>query len=101
MQSDLIRIHAAENIQEIFQDISHLSVNKKCTKLGEILCDTNETLHFYSHKIKEQKKQIRKLKEECQQKINSVRGFWQDKIFNEHSRAGKVVKKASIMNRCR
>ena len=56
MQSDLIRIHAAENIQEIFQDISHLSVNKKCTKLGEILCDTNETLHFYSHKIKEQKK---------------------------------------------
>ena len=56
VQSDLIRIRAAEDIQEIFQDISPLSVNKKCAKLVEILCDTNETLHFYSHKIKEQKK---------------------------------------------
>lgn len=94
MQADFIRMKAAEDVKEVFHRVSNLSTSKKCAKLEAIILEKTETLHFHTHKIQKQKEEITKLKEECRQRINSVRGFWQDRIFNEHSRAGKIIKKA-------
>ena len=45
-------------------------------------------------KIKEQESEIDKVIQEAQRKVVSVRTFWRDKIYQEQSRAGKIVKRA-------
>ena len=88
MQSELIKMNAVEDVKELIQGLS------KEEKLEQALLERTESLHFCSHKLQQQKKEIEKIKAECQQKIVSVREFWRDKIFNESSRAGRIVKRA-------
>ena len=39
-------------------------------------------------------KQLKKQEEECKRKIKSIRSFWKDKIYNEGTRGGRILKLA-------
>ena len=94
LQAGLIRMNAASNVSHTIEGISHLSSRKKCSKLVEELSKKTEALYFYVHKTEQQKRDIKSMRQECKRKIEGIRTFWQNEIYNEHSRGGMLIKRA-------
>ena len=49
-------------------------------------------LKLATGRMMEQERTIRTMRKECQRKICAVRHFWKDKIYNERTRGGKILK---------
>lgn len=94
LQAGLIQMNAASDVSHTVEGISHLSSRKQCSKLVEELSKKTEALYFYVHKTEQQKRDIKMMRHECKERIEGIRTFWQDKIYNEHSRGGKLIKRA-------
>ena len=79
---------------KMLDKVRMMPVLERCDKLADIVSKTSQETFHYKQKSKLQQQEMQKLEEECVRKVAAVRYFWRDKIFNESSRSGKIVKKA-------
>ena len=62
--------------------------------LRKELAKANKHIQYYRNKIEKQEQIIDVMEEACVKRIQFVRHFWRNKIYQEESRAGKILKKA-------
>lgn len=79
---------------DIFNSIGHLPPREKNKKLEEWFIQRSDTLHFYKEQVRTLKTEMKQQKQESKRTVKEVRDFWKNKVFNEHSRAGQILKKS-------
>ena len=66
----------------------------RLTQLEKELQYSFQDIRYYRRRLKEEKRKGDQMFKECVLKIARVRSFWKDKIYNEGTRGGKIVKTA-------
>ncbi len=64
----------------------------RCKAVEEQLRHTTECMNYYYKQVVVQEKRASAMETECRRKIKSIRHFWKDKIYNEQTRGGILLK---------
>ena len=68
-------------------------MQEQCDRLEELFQGRTEIMHYYREKVDSFEEEADLIKE-CKQKNNAVTVLWRDKIYNEQSRAGRILEMA-------
>ena len=72
--------------------IQTLPMKEQVVELHRLFFDRTKAATYFRDKCVKQEEEIDELKLEYDERLKQVRCFWRDRIYNEHSRAGKLVK---------
>ena len=66
----------------------------KYMKMKARLTQVYKEAKHYKKQLMLDEKMFESIQLECERKVESIRSFWQDKIYEEHTRSGKILKRA-------
>lgn len=80
--------------RDIIEQLGTYSLQYQRDTLKKMFLSRTQTLHKYREKIDSLQLKINEMSREYKEKIEGVRSFWRDAIFNEHCRSGTILKAA-------
>lgn len=112
---------------KMMEEISDLPIQEQCDTYKDLFLQRTQNLHYYRDMADEQKLEIEDKEEECREKarelkifqgkvsvqqdklncisglykkrINNIRMFWKNKVYEEHSRAGTIFRNSLIQDK--
>ena len=74
--------------------IKKQSLQDQCQSLQELFQQRTESMHYYKEKVDQCQQEKNSIMNECRRKVREIRSFWRDKLYNENSRSGSILKNA-------
>lgn len=86
----------AVNLQDadMLDEIRKRSLNYQCQKLKHLFLERTKVLHRCREQVDDLQVEKEVMSRECDRRVKEVRKFWREKIYNENSRSGKILKAA-------
>jgi hypothetical protein len=81
-----------EDDQAKLQFIQSLPLKEQVIELYRLFFDRTEAAAYFRDKSVKQEEEIEEIQIDFAARMKKVREFWRDKIYHEHSRAGKLLK---------
>lgn len=81
-----------EEDQAKLQFVQSLPLKEQVIELHRLFFDRTEAAAYFRDKSVKQDEEIEEMQLDFAARMKKVREFWKDKIYNEHSRAGKLLK---------
>lgn len=85
-----------EQDRELLSRLKQRPILEQCEALEELFKGRTETMHYYRDKVDEQQREMDDMLKDYKRKVRDVTTMWRDKIYNEHTRAGKIFKNALL-----
>lgn len=81
-----------EEDQEKLRFVKSLPPNEQVIELRGLFLERTEAAAYFRDKSVKQEEEIEEMYLDFDTRLKEVRHFWRDKIYKEHSRAGKLLK---------
>ena len=83
-----------EDDQKKLRYVRSLPLKEQVIELRSLFLDRTEAATYFRDKCVKQEEEMEELQLDFDARIKEVRHFWRDKIYNEHCRAGKLLKRS-------